>query len=440
MPNPFLPDLPIKDIDAVMRHPAQTEAVYAITQLIGWLRRCRTFAEYDDLQRGLFQYLYAAETHRAQARRCRKRLTAGKPLSGMVPDLPTGRDPYVQDTWRIEDLVFQRVCRQLRCVGDALAWRISGYDRAYVVAVSSNAMAGPMVDKVGLPHELGAAVAMRDRGHFGLLHDLTNCLRIGDMTEFEADGRKWLHEVKKNPNSKRGRQTRRMATAVDAVMAGGPLPGLPGTRLVTPSIHCTTHTRLFASTIRRAQADGIAGAAVPGGRALTSLSFPALARSGGSAPGLDDWRAQRASATESAGIHTAQHHIAVTSAFRNHYVPTLTPVGVFPLTPAECALIICDAIIFEVVIDPDRLARAFAARGIAAEVSLPDSSGPLSGVPILTLSKGSRRLAMTQGAFQELLLEFLNLKSWVAALGELLDEPNVPRHPVVVMPTTRVWR
>jgi len=33
----------------------------------------------------------------------------------------------------------------------------------------------------------------------GLLHDLTNCLRIGDITEFRPDGSKLLYEIAPKP-------------------------------------------------------------------------------------------------------------------------------------------------------------------------------------------------------------------------------------------------
>ena len=68
-----------------------------------------------------------------------------------------------------------------------------------------------MIAKEGLDYELGAAVEMRRQGRFGLLHDLTNCLRIADLTEFHPDGMKLLYEIKKNPSAKRGPQRRRMA-------------------------------------------------------------------------------------------------------------------------------------------------------------------------------------------------------------------------------------
>jgi len=175
--------------------------VDVVTALIEELRACRILVDYDELQRRLFQLLHSREEHKGSCRRCATRLRRGKSLPTPLPQLPPGADPNDPETWRIEDLVFDRVCRQLRAVGDGLAWRVSGYDRRYIIALSSNESPGPIVGKAGLPAELGAAVEMRNRGSLGLLHDITNCLRIGDVTEFTPGEPKLLYEIKSSPNA-----------------------------------------------------------------------------------------------------------------------------------------------------------------------------------------------------------------------------------------------
>lgn len=425
-----------------MQHHMQQNTVRVLAALIEELRACRTFDQLDDFQRRLFQYLYEVQTHQGEVRRCQKRLSRGKALTFDASKLPTGADPQDPETWRIEDLVCDRICRQFRAVGDGLAWRASGNDRLYILALSNNPSPGPMTSKAGLDYELGAAVEMRRRGCFGLLHDVTNCLRIADLTEFYADGGKLLYEIKKNPHAKKDPQLRRMSAAVEAVMNGGELPGIPGSAFVRPTVTCRTHMRSFQSAIRDAQEDVIIGRALPGRRALVVLSSPALARAGRDAPGLADWAERRLVAIQIAGIATATHHISLNSAVRNHdFVPSAIPFALYPLSPAECALLICDYIVFEIVIDPDVLVRALARHDVTTEVTLASASTPLTGADtVLSMTKGTRGMVLSPGALYELLMEFYEVNTWAAAIAEVLDNPDSPRHPVPAFSTTKVWR
>lgn len=445
MPSSFLGHLAHDDALSVMRHPAQSHNVGVIESLVGFLRHCRTFEDYDNVQRALFQHVHHCEEHRSESRRCAARLARGKPLPSVLPLLPEGADPNDPDTWRIEDLVFDRVCRQLRSVGDALAWRALGYDRRAVIALSRNASPGPMVGKSGLPHEIGAAVEMRNRGSLGLLNDLSNCLRIGDITEIKPDGSKLLHEIKASPTAKAGPQRRRMEEAVEAVMSGGELPGHPGSRIVIPTVRCTTHIRTFVSGVEEAQAAGIAGRGVSDSRAMAVVSFPTLGQTHKAAPQeqlLNELNDKRQAAFAQAGISNSLHHVRVASATRNHdFVPTVTPFALYPLTPLEAALLICDFILLDVTVDPERIVRRLELHGITAQISLPSSKKDLAATDtVITLSKGSRTLVLHPGALYELLMEFLDLTAWASAIAEVMDGKNIPPHPVIAFSTTRVWR
>jgi len=416
-----------------------------VAALIGELRSCRTLVDYDELQRRLFQVLHSRQEHRSQARRCAHRLASGKSVPTPVPQLPPDANLNDPETWRIEDLVFDRVCRQLQAVGDGIAWRASGYDRRYVIAVSSNASPGPMAGKSGLPHELGAAVELRNRGSFGLLHDLTNCLRIGDITEFKPDGTKLLYEIKSSSTAKTGPQRRKMQAAVQAIMAGGELPGRPGQRIVVPATRCRTHIRSFVAGINAAMTHGIAGVNISSSPVLTAISIPTMARTrGGDTPAqvTADFNAQRQAALAKAGIDSLLHHVRVASATRNHdFVPSVMPFALFPLPPLQAALLICDYMCFDLTIALDRITGKLTKHGITPAVSLaPGNSTLVATDTVLTLSKGSRKLQLHPGALYELLIETLDLDTWAQATADVLDEPNAPHHPVVALSTTRVWR
>lgn len=445
MASSFLGDLANDDHLSVMRHPAQRHNIAAVEWLIGLLRQCRTFDDYDNFQRALFQHLHHCEQHRATCRQCAARLRRGRPLPTPLPSLPDEADPNDANTWRVEDLVFDRVCRQLRAVGDALAWRVSGHDRRYVIALSSNDSPGPMVGKTGLPHELGATVELRNRGSLGLLHDLTNCLRIGDITEFKPDGSNLLYEIKSSPTATAGPQRRRMKAAIEAVMTGGELPGRPGHRIVSPTQRCHTHIRTFVAAIDDAVRRGIAGTAISDSRALTAFSFPTIGqtRAKDSAQQLlDEFNAERQSAIEQAGIANVLHHVSVASATRNHdFVPSVMPFALFPLPPIQAALLICDYIGFSITVAPERIAERLERRGFTANIPLATANDSLVAADtVISVRRGSRGIRLHPGALYELLIECLDLGSWATAIAEVLDDQDAPPHPVLAFSTTRVWR
>lgn len=54
---------------------------------------------------------------------------------------------------QLEHDACERVARQFRRVGDALAWRVLGFERKRITALCQNASAGVMAGKEGLDAE-----------------------------------------------------------------------------------------------------------------------------------------------------------------------------------------------------------------------------------------------------------------------------------------------
>jgi hypothetical protein len=174
----------------------QQTALKTIEELLAALRACRTQAELDDFQRGLFQHVVDAQILQAKASWNAKRVRHGR----ATPPAPSG-------DWAIDRWVADRVVRQLRSLGDALAWRMFGFDRRYLLALSRNAgPPGPFVDRIdadgeptfkaGLDPELRVVLARwNEQRQFSLLCDLTNIIRICDVIAFTPTGPR-LIEVK----------------------------------------------------------------------------------------------------------------------------------------------------------------------------------------------------------------------------------------------------
>jgi hypothetical protein len=50
--------------------------------------------------------------------------------------------------------VCERVDRQLRSIGDALAWQVFSYDRRVIIAFSRNQVPGPMAGRQAWPQSV----------------------------------------------------------------------------------------------------------------------------------------------------------------------------------------------------------------------------------------------------------------------------------------------
>jgi hypothetical protein len=138
--------------------------------LIAWLRECEALSDFYDFQRYLFGSLHEIEERRAQCSRIIKRLRRGGTLPADMPSPPHHGDPTQLESWELEAYVFERLARQLRTVGDGLAWYSFGYDRRVILTLSRNDSPGPMYGKEGLPHELGAIQELWETEHHFVLH------------------------------------------------------------------------------------------------------------------------------------------------------------------------------------------------------------------------------------------------------------------------------
>ena len=109
-----------------------------------------------------------------------------------------------------------------------------GFQRKQIIALCQNAPTGVWAGKKGVASELAVVEQARAAGQFAILHDLTNCLRIGDVTVFADDGDFETIEVKSDAGRRSPKQYRRIKAARAAVRDGGPCPP------VTTGRDCTT--------------------------------------------------------------------------------------------------------------------------------------------------------------------------------------------------------
>lgn len=358
----------------------------------------------------LFTHLLAAEETRSAAARNVKRLRAGKP----VPRAPSG-------DWEIELLVANRVVRQLRSVGDALAWRCFGFDRRYIVALSRNAPTGPMVGKEGLEYELGEVVTIwRNERCVALLHDLTNALRIADITKFTKRG-PLLVEVKRRAGRIPAAQMRRMRQVLEALNEAGPLPGEREVGLFVSRQQLKTRLAALERVLRVADQKG--WAVVPLGHewvvSCLSVASPNLPEDVGSALAL--LREHQDRAFTKAGLHRVRHRLQVVGADRPSSHPAVAPFAIYPFDSDTCARLTCDLLAYKSVMSWDRLAGALEAKGFRTECPLPESSEDLDPEqPVVVAHLGARGVTVPGSGIDQLLREFIDPARYAAAVREML--------------------
>jgi hypothetical protein len=419
----------------VMAHPAQRAVFDRIVELIEQLRAMERPADFYEFQRLLFGLLYQVEERRGQCSRMIKRLQRGRRAPQDAPPPPDSGDPSQKASWELEAYVYERLARQLRTVGDGFAWRCFGYNRQVIQTLSRNDSAGPMYGKVGLPYELGTIQYLWESdGHFALHHDLTNCLRIADLTEFTGDGGALLREIKRTPHTEKA-QMNRAQVAIDALMHGGELPGgRPGARLVRLDEPYVTNLGQLCELLDQAKEHGCQRMALSQGRALIASSLPACLRIWGT-----DHEAQaqalaiaRREAIEQAGIADALHHIKGISGDTAARQPILAPWSIYPFPPADCAALICDLLMFETITSDQALMDSFERAGLRGEVLLTPGSGQLAGaMGVVRGHLGQRALTWHAYGLGVLLFELAEPDTLTRGTAELLRMANPPAEPTI---------
>ncbi|MFE4875102.1 hypothetical protein [Streptomyces sp. NPDC056682] len=438
----------------VMRHPEQVGNLAVVTRLLERFDAAgHDGDELHDLQAVLYRVSYRAQRAADGIGRALHRVEVGKgpdwpPAAGQesiafaAPDwrLRCAADSRDVEEWRLERWVTERVIRQLRAVGDALAWRVFSYDRRAIVALSRNDPPGPFWKKAGLGYELGTLNEIREqRGSFVLLHDLTSVVRIMDMTEVEASGRRLLREVKASDSpsatAKARKQIKRAERLLAAIDGAEALPGEEAASLWRAQTQFRTHLRKLAPLLDRAQRAGTATAWI-GGRVVGALHLPVTAQRAQPEEGWSAYAAARGRLLDRhLGAGTTLHRLRGVSADTAGRDPATAPWGIYPLPAHHRAALICDYLVLEMFISADDIARRFRRLGLNAVVLLPgahESFDSRSEIISVTDPRRQRRLVLHGAAVSQLLMEFVHTDRLIQASAEALRLPHTPSHSLLI--------
>ena len=370
--------------DEVFAHPRHEAAQKALPDLIVQLRSAANVKDGYEFQQELIARVRETEEAYNGFSKAVKRMDVGKSPQPDAPEPQSGRDPSLLGTWQFEREICERIARQFRCVGDALAWRVFGFERRNIIAMCQNAPPGIWAGKAGAAAELDVVEqAYRQDGQFALLHDMTNCLRIGDVTVFRNDGSRETIEVKSNPLRNKSVQERRITLANEALQNSAPLPGKDRrARIFDLDVQFRTHLDLLAVGTERAARDGIFAARVRGDRVLLVTDIYGYSQQDRTAV---EWaevlESKISAARRRAGLGPRQptdiHATSLDSVSRDSQ---RVPFASYPLHPVACARLIGDLAVFVVETSGPVLASSLSDAGFMARwVRPPGKVGDLQG-------------------------------------------------------------
>ncbi|MFJ6291828.1 hypothetical protein ACIQJX_00590 [Streptomyces griseoviridis] len=420
-----LTDMPPDRLDALIKHPFHRENAERLIGFIRDLRECHGPDDFVAFQHELLKATLEASHARAARNRVIKRLKRREKLPTDAPELVAG-DRHDVDDWRLESDVLERIGRQLRSVGDAMAWRAFGYDRRYILTLRRNEAPGPMtLAKEGTVHEVQFMQEQwSEHRRFAMLHDLTNCLRIGDATVFDTPDENnlqtiYLHELKTNPKRREGAQLTRTRMAAEALDVNGPLPGPDKARLIETGVPYASHLSALRDAFAYAHGEGLKTMRVPGQRALLALDIPAAGNRWGLQEATRQFHAAYAALLRRTRLTGQQICFGSSdNTARNTLAP---PWGIYPLQPAECAGLIADVLVFTVTMSSDNFIEELHKVGLNAEWVLAEGADMAPLQPIVAIYGHGRRVVMARAEVERLLLELTDLGTWARGVERLLQ-------------------
>jgi hypothetical protein len=434
------------EVNAILTHPQHQHALRNLIVLIRELHDCHTPEDFYHFQHQLRGLVIEIEKRRSAISRQIKRLDSRLKISADAPALGTNLDPSDRDAWVFESDVYERVWRQLKTLADALAWKAFSYERRIVIALSRAEAPGPMYGKAGLEKELEIIeAAWRDDQKFVLHHDLTNVIRVGDLTIFDHDGMAWLHEAKTNERRRISAQEQKLA-ATSHVLAdqAGALPS--GHTPMTTTIDYRTDLKGLRQVLDLAHSrTGLAGARVSSGRGIVAISQFTAPEHFTSEEFGTQFAVELARVRRRVGADKSGHTLTMHSIDRAGLELVRPPWAIYPITAETAASLITDGMSFIVCMNPDAIIDALARVGVEARwmQRLDGTENPT--MPLLEVSmRTSGRLGWTSlnlAAITDLMLEMIDLKTWSRQVAAMLSdrvEPGIQPWPCFTR-EAKVW-
>lgn len=313
-----------------------------------------------------------------------------------------------------QELFFYRMyANAVRAIGDGIAWRTLGYDRA-VTRLMSERETKQWLTSEGLIEELREWSSHFERGTgLAILNALTNCLAIGDVTVVRPDDSVEIIEVKSS-NAKSGRKVRQKQKMSEVLTLLGRGEGQTENRDVQIEIlNITPETGLdqIEELLHTASLKGVAARKIS--NCLYAEAFDCRK--------IDDpksFDAQLAKIRDTVLGEWERHGdlvIDFTTLDALAFTPNCAPFAVYPFSARMCVDLLVGSKFYVTYLNHNAVGREFENRGWIVEQMTEQLTQQGNKDAAMKVAKGRFHVLIPHADFMRLQMEALRAKTLIEA-------------------------
>ena len=254
-------------------------------------------------------------------------------------------------------------------LGDALAWRSLGFNRAAITVLGLGNRVAWLSDGKGWDAETAALDQLANEGIYALLNDATTCLRLGDLTCFFED-RVEIREVKAGrmvPDD--DPQQVRLHDAITLINESQGIVDGARSAIVRCGEPFETHLDQLPQILNRARTKGSYVARVSRSQLVLARDFAS-----GVAQPFDERDARAAAGWPATDIVVDWGTSLRRMRDRHHKFPYLAPLALLPLDVEDATDLLLGQLDYATWVNVSSVARLLQGRGLLAEPFGPPES------------------------------------------------------------------
>jgi hypothetical protein len=365
----------------ILNDPLYYQERPIVVDLIQRLQEAKTANDYFELQRLLIVRLRSRQEIAGQLQAMKQDLQAEIAALARLDPKPLEdiRDKQQELGLRQQQRLVSEALRWiLISIGDGMAWKVLGYDRAALTVLGMGERVARFADPAGFDAEAAEMERLWSEGSFPIHNDLTTCLRLGDLTVIHpGDNAVSIVEVKASKElGQSSSQLKRMQDATTLINEGRVQLDAGTVNVQRLRLPYRTHLAHLRDLIQKARADGHAAAKVGTCQFVTVVDYHADVSETELALRQTRTRARVGWFQEDAKLFQWVFS-SRRMRDRRYSFSGLAPVPIFPLKAEDLADLTMGFMDVMVVLNADILAGGFRGKGIAVKISTPLRTTPM---------------------------------------------------------------